>query len=220
MLVWPNLSRARTVSIRLLLLWDEVQSLTSFLISLSFLPSRAKEFHFRCHPLVMASLSGLLISVWGIALWGAVRALDVASFAAASGFSFPRTLTCPGTQHRSMIILSSLALRISSLILTKIGEKEESDLSAKRALLESEKIVNRLPSMVPFKISCMAALKCHFGAHTESQESSWLPGSWALSSLPLCVSPKHGKWHFGAKKVLGYLQKCLAKIRCIWAFWG
>ena len=34
----------------------------------------------------------------------------------------------------------------------------------------------------------------------------------ALSSLHLCVSPKHGKWHFGAKKVLGYLQKCLAKI--------
>ena len=69
-LVWPNLSLARTVSIRLLLFWDEVQSLTSFLISLSFLPSRAKEFHSRCHPLVMASLSSLLISVWGPLLWG------------------------------------------------------------------------------------------------------------------------------------------------------
>ena len=55
-------------------------------------------------------------------------------------------------------------------------------------------------------------LKCHFGGHTESPESAWLPGSQALSSLPLCLSPKHGKWHFGAKKVLGYLQKCLAKI--------
>ena len=60
----------------------------------------------------------------------------------ASAFSFPRTLTCPGTQHRSMIILSSSALRISSLVSAKIGDKEESDLSAKRALLESEKIVN------------------------------------------------------------------------------
>ena len=49
-------------------------------------------------------------------------------------------------------------------------------------------------------------LKCHFGAHTESQESAWVPGSQALSSLPLCVSPKHRKWHFGEKKVLGYLQ--------------
>ena len=56
-----------------------------------------------------------------------------------------------------MIILSSSALRISPLVSTKIGEKEESDLSAKRALLESEKIVNRLPSMVPFKISCTVA---------------------------------------------------------------
>ena len=56
-------------------------------------------------------------------------------------------------------------------------------------------------------------LKCDFGAHTESQESAWLTGSQALSSLPLCVSPKHGKWHFEAKKVLGYLQKCLTKIR-------
>ena len=56
-------------------------------------------------------------------------------------------------------------------------------------------------------------LKCHFSAHTESQESAWLPGSQALSLLPVFVSPKHGKWHFGAKKVLGYLQKCLAKIR-------
>ena len=125
MLVWPNLSRARTVSIRLLLLWDEVQSLMSFLISLSFLPSLAKEFHFRCHPLVIASISGLLISVWGgIAFWGAVGALN----AAASVFSFPQTLTYPGTQHRSMIILSSSSLRISSLVSTKIGEKEESDL--------------------------------------------------------------------------------------------
>ena len=100
----------------------------------------------------MASLSGLLISVWGIALRGAVGALN-----AAFAFSFPQTLTCPGTQHRSMIILSSSALRISFLVSTTIGEKEESDLSARRALLESEKIVNRLPSVVPFKISCMAA---------------------------------------------------------------
>ena len=30
-------------------------------------------------------------------------------------------------------------------------------------------------------------LKCHFGAHTVSQESSWLPGSQELSSLPLKV---------------------------------
>ena len=30
-------------------------------------------------------------------------------------------------------------------------------------------------------------LKCHFRAHTESQESSWLPGSQALSPLPLKV---------------------------------
>ena len=56
-----------------------------------------------------------------------------------------------------MIILSSSALRISYLVSTKIGEKDESDLSARRALLESEKIVNRLPFMVPFKISCTAA---------------------------------------------------------------
>ena len=103
-------------------------------------------------------LSGLLISVWGIALWGAVRALN-----AASAFSFTRTLTCPGTQHRSMIILSSSALRISSLVSTKIGEKE-SDLSAKRALLESEKIVNQLPSMVPFKLSCTAAFIAYSSA--------------------------------------------------------
>ena len=109
--------------------------LNVLLSSLSFLPSRAKEFHFRCHPLVMASLSGLLISVWGIALWGAVRALNAASFAAASAFSFPRTLTCPGTKHRSMIILTSSALRISSLVSAKIGDKEESNRSAKRALL-------------------------------------------------------------------------------------
>ena len=86
----------------------------------------------------------------------AVGALNATSFAAASAFSFPRTLTCPGTQHRSMIILSS-ALRISSLVSTTIGEKEDSDLSARRALLESEKIVNQLPSVVPFKISCTAA---------------------------------------------------------------
>ena len=104
----------------------------------------------------MASVTGLLISVWGIALRGAVGALNAASFAAASAFSFPWTLTCPGTQHRSVIILSSSALRIGSLVSAKIGDKEESDLSAKRALLESEKIVNRLPSMVPFKISCTA----------------------------------------------------------------
>ena len=45
-------------------------------------------------------------------------------------------------------------------------------------------------------------LKCHFGEHTESQESAWLPGSQALSSLPLYVSPKHGKWHFGRRKFL------------------
>ena len=50
-------------------------------------------------------------------------------------FSFPRTLTCPGTQQRSMIISSSSALRISSLVSTTIGEKEESDLSARKALL-------------------------------------------------------------------------------------
>ena len=42
-----------------------------------------------------------------------------------------------------MIILSSSALQVSSLVSAKIEEKEESDLSAKRALLESEKIVNR-----------------------------------------------------------------------------
>ena len=83
----------------------------------------------------MASLSGLLILVWGIALGGAVGALN-----AASAFSFPRTLTCPGTHHRSMI-LSSSALQISFLVSAKIGD-EESDLSAKRALLESKKIVN------------------------------------------------------------------------------
>ena len=56
-----------------------------------------------------------------------------------------------------MIILSSSALRISSLVSTTIGEKEKSDLSARRALLESEEIVNRLPSVVPFKLSCTAA---------------------------------------------------------------
>ena len=60
-------------------------------------------------------------------------------------------------QAQIMIILSSSPLRISSLVSTKIGEKEESDLGVKRTLLESEKIVNRLPSMVPFKISCTAA---------------------------------------------------------------
>ena len=48
---------------------------------------------------------------------------------------------------------ASSALRISSLVSAKIGEKEDSDLTARRTLLESEKIVNRLPSMVPFKIS-------------------------------------------------------------------
>ena len=95
----------------ILLLWDEVQSLMSFLISLSFLPSRAKEFHFQCHPLVMVSLCGLLILVWGIALWSAVGALN-----AASAFSFPQTLTCPGTQHRSMIIQYYL-LRLFELVL-------------------------------------------------------------------------------------------------------
>ena len=63
-----------------------------------------------------------------------------------------------------MIILSSSALRISSLVSTTIGEKEESDLSAKRALLESEKIVNRLPSMVPYKISCTAAFIAYSSA--------------------------------------------------------
>ena len=66
-------------------------------------------------------------------------------------------------QHRSMI-LSSSALRISSLVSAKIGDKEESDLSAKRALLELEKIVNRLPSMVPFKISCTAAFIAYSSA--------------------------------------------------------
>ena len=156
MWVWPNLSWARTVSIRLLLRWRPILNVLFW--SLGFLPSRAKEFHFQCHPLVMASLSGLIISVWGIALWGAVGALN-----AASAFSFPQTLTCPGTQHRSMII-SSLALQISSLVSTKIGEKEESDLSTKRALLESEKIVNRLPSMVPLKISCTAAFIAYSSA--------------------------------------------------------
>ena len=50
------------------------------------------------------------------------------------------------------------------MISAKIGDKEESDLSAKRALLESEKIVNRLPSMVPFKISCMAAFIAYSSA--------------------------------------------------------
>ena len=50
------------------------------------------------------------------------------------------------------------------LISNKIGEKEESDLSAKRALLESEKIVNRLPSMAPFKISCTAAFIAYSSA--------------------------------------------------------
>ena len=35
----------------------------------------------------MAPLSGPLISVWGIVLWGAVGALSPASFAAASAFS-------------------------------------------------------------------------------------------------------------------------------------
>ena len=102
----------------------------------------------------MASLISLLMWVWGIALRGAVGALN-----AASAFSFPRTLTCPGTQHRSVIILSSSA----SLVSTKIGEKE-SDLSAKRALLESEKMVSPLPSMVPFKISCTAAFTAHSSA--------------------------------------------------------
>ena len=63
-----------------------------------------------------------------------------------------------------MIILSSSALQISSLVSAKIGEKEESDLSAKRALLESEKLVNRLPSMVPFKISCTAAFIAYSSA--------------------------------------------------------
>ena len=38
-------------------------------------------------------------------------------------------------QHRSMIILYSSALRISSLVSAKIGDKEESDLRVKRALL-------------------------------------------------------------------------------------
>ena len=62
-----------------------------------------------------------------------------------------------------MIILSS-ALRISSLVSNTIGEKEESDLSARKALLDSEKIVNRLPYMVPFKISCTAAFIAHSSA--------------------------------------------------------
>ena len=51
-----------------------------------------------------------------------------------------------------------------SSVSAKIRDKEESDLSAKRALLESEKIVNRLPSMVPFKISCTAAFIAYSSA--------------------------------------------------------
>ena len=39
-------------------------------------------------------------------------------------------------------------------------------------------------------------LKGHFCAHTESQESSWLPGSQALSSLPLKVSRQNTPYAF------------------------
>ena len=149
MLVWPNLSRARTVSIHLLLLWDEVQSLTSFLISqLSSLSSQGV-------PLLMPPVGD------GLPKWFPHIGMGGLLYEV---LSFPWTLTCPGTQHRSMIISSSSALRISSLVSTTIGEKEEYDLSARRALLESEKIVNRLPSMVPFKISCTAAFTAYNSA--------------------------------------------------------
>ena len=88
-----------------------------------------------------------------------------------------------------MIILSS-ALRISSLVYAKIGDKEESDLSAKRALLESEKIVNRLPSMVPFKISCTAAFIAYSSAVNIEASLASLPplvvlGNTAAKPTPL-----------------------------------
>ena len=111
--------------------WGPILNILFDLSQLS--SSRAKEFHFRCHPLVMASLSGLLISVWRIALWDAVACRGPSMLYPLllhQLFCFPRTLTCPGPQHRSMIILSSSSLRLSSLVSTKIGEKEESDLSA------------------------------------------------------------------------------------------
>ena len=46
-------------------------------------------------------------------------------------------------------------------------------------------------------------LKCHSGAHTESQESSWLPGSQALSLLPLKVPHQNTESGFsGPRKFL------------------
>ena len=162
----------------------------------------------RCHPLVMASLSGLLISVWGIALWGAVGALNAASFAAASAFSFPRTLTCPWTQHRSMIISSSLALRISSLVSITIGEKEESDLRARRALLESEKTVNRLPSMVQKQLQEQAE------DFTLSQHKE----EWKLIRLLLKRSNHHPQSSNKTKPMLFSSKKQMSSINGILHF--
>ena len=89
-----------------------------------------------------------------------------------------------------MIILSPSVLRISSLVSAKIGDKEESDLSAKRALLESEKIVNRLLSMVPFKISCTTAVIAYSSAvNIEASQASLSPlvvlGNTAEKPTPL-----------------------------------
>ena len=92
-----------------------------------------------------------------------------------------------------MIILSSSALRISSLVSAKIIDKEESHPSAKRALLESEKIVNQLPSMVPFKISCTAAFIAYSSAVNIEASLASLPplvvlGNTAAKPTPGCLS--------------------------------
>ena len=114
-----------------------------------------------------------------------------------------------------MIILSPSVLRISSLVSAKIGDKEESDLSAKRALLESEKIVNRLPSMVPFKISCTAAVIAYSSAvNIEASQASLSPlvvlGNTAAKPTPsVDLEPSV------QISTVGCLSWCARKVACI-----
>ena len=121
MFAWPNPSSERTVSLCLFLLYDNGHCLTSVLISLNFLPSRPRIFHFWCHLDMTASLSDALISAWGIALWISSRGLSAASLAILSAFSFPSTFTWPGTQHNSILKSLSSALQRSSIISSKGG---------------------------------------------------------------------------------------------------